>query len=76
MFRPGMTEAVDGVRPSNALYRRSYAVLGPVIGLARRLFPNQVVTTAEVGRAMIRVAREGCPRPVLERGDIALLARG
>lgn len=75
MFRPGMIEAVDGVRPSNALYRRSYAVLGPVIGLARRLLPNQVVTTAEVGRAMLRVAREGYPRPVLERGDIAAVAR-
>jgi len=76
MFRPGMIEAVDGVRPSNALYRRSYAVLGPVIGLVRRLFPTQVVTTAEVGRAMLRVAREGYPRPVLERADIAAVARG
>ncbi|HET7458863.1 MAG TPA: NAD(P)H-binding protein [Gemmatimonadaceae bacterium] len=75
MFRPGMIEAVDGVRPSNALYRRSYAVLGPVIALARRLFPNQVVTTAEVGRAMLRVAREGYQRPVLERADIAAVAR-
>jgi uncharacterized protein YbjT (DUF2867 family) len=75
MFRPGMIEAVDGVRPSNALYRRSYAVLGPVIGLARRLFPNQVVTTSEVGRAMIRVARTGHSRHVLERGDIAAVAR-
>lgn len=75
MFRPGMIEAVDGVRPSNVLYRRSYAVLGPVIALARRLFPNQVVTTAEVGRAMLRVAREGYPRPVLERADIAAVAR-
>ena len=75
MFRPGMIEAVDGVRPSNALYRRSYAVLGPVIALARRLFPNQVVTTAEVGRAMIRVAREGYHPSVLERADIAGVAR-
>jgi len=76
MFRPGMIEAVDGVRPSNALYRRSYVVLGPLISLARRLFPNQVVTTAEVGRAMIRVAAEGYQKPVLERGDIAAVARG
>jgi hypothetical protein len=76
MFRPGMIEAVDGVRPSNALYRRSYAVLGPLISLARRLSPNQVVTTAEVGRAMIRVAAEGYQKPVLERGDIAGVARG
>lgn len=75
MFRPGVIEAVDGVRPSNALYRRTYAVLHPVITLLRRLFPNQVVTTAEVGRAMLRVAREGHPHPVLERGDIAALAR-
>lgn len=74
-FRPGMIEAVDGVRPSNALYRRSYAVLHPVITLARRLFPSQVVTTAEVGRAMIRVTREGYRRPVLERADIAAVAR-
>ena len=75
MFRPGMIEAVDGVRPSNALYRRSYAVLHPVIALARRLFPRQVVTTAEVGRAMLRVAREGHARAVLERADIAAVAR-
>lgn len=75
MFRPGMIQAVDGVRPSNALYRRSYAVLGPLIGVARRVLPREVVTTAEVGRAMIRVAREGFPRPVLERADIATLAR-
>ena len=71
MSRPGMIEAVDGVRPNNALYRRSYAALGPIISLARRLFPNQVVTTAEVGRAMIRVAAEGYQKPVLERADIA-----
>lgn len=76
MFRPGLIEAVDGVRPSNALYRRAYGVLAPGIALARRLLPNQVVTTAEVGRAMLRVAREGYPRRVLERGDIAALARG
>jgi uncharacterized protein YbjT (DUF2867 family) len=76
MFRPGMIEAVDGVQPSNALYRRSYAVLGPLVALVRRLFPDQVVTTAEVGRAMLRVAREGYRRPVLERGDIAAVARG
>jgi uncharacterized protein YbjT (DUF2867 family) len=75
MFRPGLIQAVDGARPSNALYRRFYAVLGPVIGLARRRLPDQVVTTAEVGRAMIRVARTGHPHPVLERQDIAARAR-
>jgi hypothetical protein len=51
-------------------------VFGPLLPLLRRLFPKQIVTSAEVGRAMIRVAREGYPRPVLERGDIAAMARG
>jgi hypothetical protein len=50
-------------------------MLGPVIALARRLFPSQVVTTADVGRAMLRVAREGHSGPVFERGDIAAVAR-
>jgi len=47
-----------------------------LIGLVRRLFPRQVVTTAEVGHAMIRVAGGGYPRSVLERQDIAAVARG
>ena len=75
MFRPGVIQPVDGVRSGVAWYRAFYAALGPVIALARRLFPSQVVTTAEVGRAMLRVAREGYPHPVLERGDIAAVAR-
>ena len=75
MFRPGMIQPVEGVRPSNAVYRAFYAVMGPVMPLLRRLFPTQIVTTAEVGRAMLRVARHGYPHPVLERGDIAGCAR-
>lgn len=75
MFRPGIIQPVGGVRPSNAVYRAFYAVVGPVMPLLRRLFPTQIVTTMEVGRAMLRVAREGYPRPVLERGDIAACAR-
>jgi uncharacterized protein YbjT (DUF2867 family) len=75
MFRPGMIQPVEGVRPSNAVYRAFYAVVGPVMPLLGRLFPTQIVTTAEVGRAMLRVVRHGYPRPVLERGDIAACAR-
>ncbi len=75
MFRPAGIQPVDGAQPGNALYRRVYAVLAPVWPVLRRLFPTMVVTTAELGRAMLRVARGGFPRPVLERGDIAALAR-
>lgn len=74
MFRPGIIQPVDGVRSRTRLYRALYAVLGPAMPLLRRAFPGQIVTSAELGRAMLAVAREGHPRPVLERQDIA--ARG
>jgi hypothetical protein len=41
-----------------------------LLPLLRRVFPNQVLTTEEVGRAMLAVARRGYPKPVLEIRDI------
>ena len=35
-----------------------------------RTAPNYMTTTEQVGRAMIKVARDGYPRPVLESDDI------
>jgi hypothetical protein len=42
--------------------------------LLRRLFPDQVLTTEQVGRAMLAVARVGAPKPILESQDIRALA--
>jgi hypothetical protein len=44
--------------------------------LARSLFPNLIVTTEDMGKAMLNVARKGAGRAVLEAKDIARLARG
>jgi hypothetical protein len=33
-------------------------------------FPQLVTTTEQVGRAMIRVAAHGAPKPILESRDI------
>jgi len=38
-------------------------------------FPNSILTTEELGRAMIVVARSGAPKNVLESKDILALAR-
>jgi len=46
-----------------------------VLPLLRRLFPRYIVTTEEVGRAMIRVARQGFPKKILESWDIGDCAR-
>ncbi len=34
------------------------------------LFPRYVLTTEEIGRAMIHVAKHGAPKPILENLDI------
>ena len=39
--------------------------------LAQRLCPNAIVTTEQMGRAMLNVARRGWPTPILEQRDIA-----
>jgi uncharacterized protein YbjT (DUF2867 family) len=74
MFRPGVIVPLHGIRSKTASYRMFYAVLGPLLPLLRRAFPNQVLTTEQIGRAMIAVAKDGAPKRVLETGDIRRLA--
>lgn len=52
-------------------YRLFYSAAAPLMPLARRLFPNTIVTTEQVGKAMLNVARRGWPTPILEQRDIA-----
>jgi hypothetical protein len=35
-----------------------------------RLLPNSVTTTEQVGRAMLKVAKQGAPKQVLDNQDI------
>jgi uncharacterized protein YbjT (DUF2867 family) len=74
MFRPGFIEPMDGIQSKTPLYRKFYAVLGPLFPLLRRGFPNQVLSTRQIGRAMLNVARRGFPKHVLEPRDIRAAA--
>jgi len=75
MFRAGLIEPLHGIRSRTRSYRVFYAVTRPVLGLLRMAFPNSILTTEELGRAMIAVARTGAPKNVLESKDILALAR-
>jgi len=74
MFRPGIILPLHGIRSRTRLYRVVYAALAPLTPLVRRLPARLVVTTEQVGLAMLRVARDGYPRRVLESADIASAA--
>lgn len=70
MFRLAVVVPLHGIASKTKAYRIFYTVLGPLLPALRGLLPKYVTTTEQVGRAMIRVARQGWPRSVLENSDI------
>jgi uncharacterized protein YbjT (DUF2867 family) len=73
MFRPGVIVPLHGIRSKTAVYRMAYALVTPLLPLLLRMFPKHVTTTEQMGRAMLRVARQGYPKAVLEAADIVTL---
>jgi uncharacterized protein YbjT (DUF2867 family) len=70
MFRPGVIQPLDGIRSKTRAYRLALVLAAPVLPLLRRAFPKSISTTRETGQAMLAVARNGWPRPLLEPKDI------
>jgi hypothetical protein len=76
MFRPGYIQPVGGVRSRTGWVQASYTVIAPFYPVLRRLLPNATTTTANLGRALIQVAADGYPKPVLYSHDMNRLAAG
>ena len=74
MFRPGIIQPLYGVKSKTQLYRVFYALGKPLLPLLRMAFPSYVLTTEQIGRAMLSVAKQGYPRHILETGDIRVAA--
>lgn len=75
MFRPAAIQPVHGERSKTPAYRVGYSLTKPLLPLLRRMFPGYILTTEEIGRAMIQVARWGAPKKILESSDIGVCAR-
>ncbi|MGO9829147.1 MAG: NAD(P)H-binding protein [Myxococcaceae bacterium] len=73
MFRPGGIAPLHGIKSRTKLYRILYDWTGPLWPVLYRAFPQFVTTTEQVGRAMLRVARFGAPKRILETRDINAL---
>jgi uncharacterized protein YbjT (DUF2867 family) len=72
-FRPGVIVPLHGIQSRTALYRVPYLVLGPLLPLLKGRFPKYVTTTEQIGLAMLRAAKSGAPKRVLESADINAL---
>jgi uncharacterized protein YbjT (DUF2867 family) len=70
MFRPGFIQPLDGIQSKTPAYRVFYSLGKPLFPLLRRVFPNQMLSTRDVGQAMLAVARAGYARRILESRDI------
>ena len=73
MFRPGAIQPLHGVRSKTAWVQAIYVATAPLWSWLHRVAPKYVTTTEQMGRAMIKVARDGYNKPVLESEDINLL---
>src|ERR1700733_244830 len=69
MFRPGIIEPLHGVRSKTLAYRIGYTLTSPLMPLLRRAFPNFILTTEQIGLAMLAVAKRGAPKQILETKD-------
>jgi uncharacterized protein YbjT (DUF2867 family) len=76
MFRPGMIEPLDGIKSKTPAYRLLYKICGPLLPALRWTFPNQVLSTREIGQAMLAVAKRGYEKQILETRDIRAAVGG
>ena len=74
MFRPGVIQPLHGARSKTRSYRVLYTLTAPLLPLLHRLLPSYVLTTEQVGRAMLAAARHGAPGNILKPKDIGALA--
>jgi uncharacterized protein YbjT (DUF2867 family) len=74
MFRPGLIQPLHGIVSKTRWYRVFYALLGLLFPLLKALFPRSLLTTEELGRAMLEVAKRGASKPILEARDIKAIA--
>jgi uncharacterized protein YbjT (DUF2867 family) len=75
MFRPGYIQPLHGVKSKTRLYRALYVVIAPFYPVLKALFPKYVITTEQLGQAMLKVAKQGADKKHLENEDINELSK-
>jgi uncharacterized protein YbjT (DUF2867 family) len=74
MLRPGVIQPLHGIRSKTRSYQLFYSSLKFMFPVLRVLFPNHVLTTSQVGQAMLNLVKYGYPKRVLETRDIAAIS--
>jgi nucleoside-diphosphate-sugar epimerase len=72
-IRPAAIRAMHGEVSRTLAYRILYMLLFPIWILGDKLWPKYFTTTERLGRAMLRAAKVGAPKKILESADINAL---
>jgi hypothetical protein len=70
MFRPAYIQPLHGIKTKTRWYAAFYAVMAPLFPLWKVVLPKYVTTTECIGHAMLKVARQGAAKRILENQDI------
>jgi uncharacterized protein YbjT (DUF2867 family) len=76
MFRPGMIIPLRGIQSRTKSYQFIYDYFLWMVKLVKTLSPNSVVTTTQIGKAMINSIKTGHDKKILEPKDIIILSNG
>lgn len=73
-LRPGGIQPSLGERSPHRAMAAFHVVAAPLMGIGLQLAPALLISTANVGKAMLRLARDRNPPAVVENADINRLA--
>ncbi|WP_339264708.1 epimerase [Paenibacillus sp. FSL R5-0470] len=73
MFRPGVILPLYGIQSKTKVYQIFYDVMKPLYPMLKKL--NSVITSEQLGRAMILVTINGYPRPRIESNELKSMIR-
>ena len=74
MFRPGMIIPLKGIKSRTKSYQFMYDYLMGLVKIVKSIAPGSVVTTTQIGLAMINSMLKGYNKEILKPKDILQLA--
>lgn len=75
MYRPGGIIPLRGIEPSSKLYKRLIKALGWLLFLMKKMTPNSIVNTTEIGLSMIHITQRGYDQKIINPKDIIELSQ-
>jgi uncharacterized protein YbjT (DUF2867 family) len=75
MLRPGIIQPLHGIKSKTRSYRVFYALAAFLLPVLRAVFPNQVLSTTQIGTAMLNLAKHGYAKRILEARDIRIVSK-